>query len=295
MVVKAENLIGTTQTPTEFLGHLFWFSVGKQMNEEGKLRNKLISSGLGEEWMPNRIRAVDAFRRATREIQTKIPTSNPKIFQNVLVREVVSEKEYVQRNIVIETVDQNNKKLDYATQVGIIRLDRKNSTLFFETQDPEIRNLCLEAEKKYKLYRYNYSSQHIRVMINNILNSLAPTPMRENGIIYFIPSSMTDQLNKLVTFINLLDNTDGYKVPVIDSNDNRQMVNKKLTDHLNNLLEQCRSAENLRKDQIKILVQETNNAIRDYKEYRELTMSESKNFEKMIISLRSEVIKLLAD
>lgn len=295
MDLKTKDLIVTTQSPTDVLGHLFWFSVGKQMNKVNDLKNKLISSGLGEEWMPNRIRAVDAFRRATREMQTKRPTSNPKIFENILVREVYSDNEYIQRNIVVETVDQSNKKLGYETQTGIVRLDRKNSVILFETNDSDIRSLCKKAEEKFNLYRNHYSSQHIRVMITRILKSLAPTPMRENGIIYFIPNSMTKQLTKLVTFMRLLDNTDAYQVPVINSNDNRYMVNKKLTDHLNNLLNQCRSAEGLRKDQVKLLVQETNDAIRDYKEYKELTSSESEKFEEKILTLRSEVMKILKE
>ncbi|RKJ37828.1 hypothetical protein D7X33_37665, partial [Butyricicoccus sp. 1XD8-22] len=157
----------------------------------------------------------------------------------------------------------------------------------------EIIELCKQAEQKFHLYRDHYSSQHIRVMITKILNSLAPTPMREKGIIYFVPNTMTIGLTNLVTFIRLLDNSDAFKVPVVDSSDNRYMVSKKLTDHLENLLSQCRSSENLRKDQIKNLVEETNNAIKDYKEYKELTSSETEKFEDRIMLLRAEVLKLI--
>lgn len=130
-------------------------------------------------------------------------------------------------------------------------------------------------------------------MITKILNSLAPTPMREKGIIYFIPNSMTKGLTNLVTFIRLLENSDAYKVPVIDSSDNRYMINKKLNDYLDHLLKQCRSTEGLRNDQIKSLVDETNNAIRDYKHYKKMIESESQAFEEKIMLLRSEVINLI--
>lgn len=49
--------------------------------------------------MPNRIRAVDAFIRATKEIKTKKATSDAKVFENFLVREVVTSllREWVRR------------------------------------------------------------------------------------------------------------------------------------------------------------------------------------------------------
>lgn len=292
-MIKAEKIIATTQSTQDVLGHLFWFNIGKQLVRVDDLKQKLIDSGLGEEWMPNRIRSVDAFRRATKEVQTKKPTANPKIFKNYLIREVYADLETVQRNVVVETVDQNNKRLGYKAQTAIIRLDKKNGNLVFETSDSEAIELCKQAEQKFYLYRDHYSSQHIRVMVAKILGSLAPTPMRENGVIYFVPNSMTAGLTNLVTFICSLENSDAFKVPVINSSDNRHMVSKKLNDYLDHLLDQCRSTEGLRKDQIKMLVEETNNAIRDYKEYKELTSSETEKFEEKILLLRSEVVKIL--
>lgn len=50
---------------------------------------------------------ADAFRRATSEIQKKhkkVPTSDPSVFLNFLIREVYYDEEKVQRNIVIEKV-----------------------------------------------------------------------------------------------------------------------------------------------------------------------------------------------
>lgn len=294
-MITAEELIATTTKTENVLGYLFWFEIGNQMNNIEDLKQKLINSGLGEEWMPNPIRSFDAFRRATKEIQTKKPTANPKVFENYLVREVYSDPQIVQRNVVIETVDQGDKKLGYNTQSGIIQLQKKQGTLSFETNDAEVKELFRKVEQKFYLYRDHYSSQHIRIMVTKILNSLAPTPMREKGIIYFVPNSMSNGLTNLVTFIRLLDNSDAHKVPVIDSNDNRYMVSKKLSDYLENLLEKCRSTENLRKDEIKTLVEETNSAIKDYKQYRELTSSETEKFEEKIMLLRSEVLKIIQD
>lgn len=293
MTVELENLVATTQSKDDSLGHLFWFSIGQQMNKVDELEQKLINSGVGKEWMPNPIRPVDAFRRATRETQTKKPTATAGVYQNFLMREIYSDNEIVQRNIVVETVDQKDKKLGYETQSGVIKLDKKNGTFSYEATDSEILELCKEAEQKFYLYRDHYSGQHIRVMVTKILGSLAPTPMRKNGMIYFIPKAMNDGLNNLVTFIRSLDNSEGYQVPVIDSTDNRHMVNTKLEDHLDSLLEQCKNSEDLAKGQVKALVDETNAALNDYKQYRGIIASEKESFEDKVVTLRSEVVKVI--
>lgn len=212
----------------EVLGNLFWTSIGKQLVHVDDLKQNLIQSGLGEEWLPNQIRVVDAFRRATREVQTKKETNQAKVFKNYLVREVYSDTQFIQRNIVVETVDQNDKRLGYKSESGIIKLDKKNRSISFETDDITIRELCLEAEQKFYLYRDHYSSQHMRVMVSKIMSSLAPTPMRPNGVIYFIPSTQTERLMKLVTLVRSLENSEAFQVPVVNTSDNRFMVNKKL-------------------------------------------------------------------
>src|SRR5699024_10647073 len=128
-------------------------SIGQQMNKVDELEQKLINSGVGKEWMPNPIRPVDAFRRATRETQTKKPTATAGVYQNFLMREIYSDNEIVQRNIVVETVDQKDKKLGYETQSGVIKLDKKNGTFSYEATDSEILEMCKEAEQKFYLYR----------------------------------------------------------------------------------------------------------------------------------------------
>lgn len=295
MSVKPEEIVATTQTSSDVLGHLFWFSIGKQIIPVNELERKLIDSGVGKEWMPNRIRSVDAFRRATREIQTKRPTQNPKVFKNYLVREVFSDNDYIQRNLVVETVDQTNKKLGYEAETAILKLDKKNDVLVFSAFDSDAMELCQKAEEKFSLYRHHYSSQHIRVMVAKILNSLAPTPMRKKGIIYFIPFQMTQKLTNLVNFIMSLENSEAFKVPVINSKDNREMVSKKLSDYIDQLLMQCRDSSGLRDDQVKALIEETNRVITDYKKYKELVQNEAEFFERKIMTLRAEVLKIIQE
>lgn len=240
------------------LGHLMWFSVGKQLVKSSDLLNTLQQAGLEESWMPNPIRSTDAFRRATKEIETKKATGQANVFENYLIREVFADRDQIQRNIVVETVDQNGKRLDYDSQAGIITLDKKNDSLTFVTSNDTAKELCEDDEQKFNVYKEYYSAQQVRVMVSRILQSLAPTPVRPNGGIYFVPDSHTEGLNKLVTFTSALENSEGYKIPVVNTYDNKQMVNKKLNEHLESILLECRSSEHLRKSQVKDLVNHAN-------------------------------------
>ena len=42
-MIKTEELIATTQETQNVLGHLFWYSVGQQMNKVNDLRQHLLN------------------------------------------------------------------------------------------------------------------------------------------------------------------------------------------------------------------------------------------------------------
>lgn len=290
------NNVTVVQTVTgkePILGHLMWYSVGKQLIKADDLENALFSAGLNAAFMPNKIRSVDAFRRATKEIETKKATGEANVYKNYLVREVFSDKETVQRNIVVETVDQSGKRLDYDSQAGIITLDKKNDSLTFVTTDSTTEELCRLAEDNFNLYKQYYSSQQVRVMVNKILNSLAPIPVRPNGGVYFVPEAYTEGLTNLVKFASFLENSEGFKVPVVNTYDNVQMVSTKLSDHFDTLLNDCKSSGSLRKSQLKDLINQANGVIGDYKDYRNIVMDESSTFEEKILKLKKEVARLV--
>jgi|GEM_PF-1543855 len=229
--IKEQNIVGAEER-NGMIGHLFWYSIGSQLITREGLKEKFTQSNIKEEWLPNEIRISDAFRRATKEIQRKkVPTSDPKKFQNFLVREVFSDNNYIQRNIVIETVDQSGKRLDYDPTGAILLLDKKQNQFSFAVPNEkniEVKSLAMEAEELYKKYSIYYSAQQIRVMVSKILSSLAPTQVRPNGGVYFVPVTYMQELKNLNSLVNSLENSEGFIVPLFDTTDNREMINKKL-------------------------------------------------------------------
>lgn len=288
-VTAIENVKGDEP----ILGHLMWFSVGKQLVKADDLQAALTAAGIDQAFMPNPIRSSDAFRRATKEIEVKKGTAQTNVFKNYLIREVFADKDMIQRNIVVETVDQSGKRLDYESNAGIITLDKKNNSLTFITSDPVTEDLCKMAEEKFNIYKEYYSAQQVRVMVSKILNSLAPTPVRPNGGVYFVPNAYTEGLTKLVNFTSSLENSEGFKVPIVNTYDNVQMVSQKLSDHFDTLLAECKGSGSLRKSQVKDLINHANGIIKDYKDYRNIVQSEASFFEEKILLLKKEVARLV--
>ncbi|MCM3711096.1 DUF6744 family protein [Sporosarcina luteola] len=296
MSINLENMTAVQNENQEgVLGHLAWFSVGKQLIKTADLKERLIQSGMEEEWMPNAIRSADAFRRATKEIETRKATSQTGVFENYLIREVFSDKDYVQRNIVVESVNQAGKRLDYNSKAGVITLDKKNQSITFISETETAKELCLEAEQKFNIYRDNYSAQQLRVMVNKILQSLAPTPVRPHGGIYFVPDSHTEGLEKLVKFTSSLENSEGFKIPVVNTFDNRNMVNAKLKEHLESILNDCKTSGSLRKGQVKEIIENANSVISNYKNYKGIVQEEAVQLEQKIMRIRSEITRMVTD
>ena len=102
MSISLDNMTAVQNKQQDgILGHLMWFSVGKQLVKMDDLEKALVRSGLPVEWMLNAIRRTDAFQRSTKEIETRKSTGHAGVFENFIIREVFSEKSHVQRNIVV--------------------------------------------------------------------------------------------------------------------------------------------------------------------------------------------------
>lgn len=296
MAIDIQNVMAVQNEKQEgVIGHLCWYSVGEHLVTRDELKAKLVASGLGEGWLPNEIRVADAFRRATREVQRRQKSSIPNVFLNFLVREVFSDKDQVQRNVVIETVDQQGKRLDYNSTAAVLVLDKKTTSMFCQIIDPQVEELVKEAEQTFKIYKDNYSAQTIRIMAMNILKSMSPTPVRPNGGVYFVPSGHTEQLKKWVNFIKSLDKGEAFKVPLVNSFDNLEMVSTKLEEHLCGVINECEKAINreVKKYHVKAIIDDARRVIGDFNQYRNILESDIDRFEKYVNRIREQVTLLI--
>lgn len=279
----------------DIIGHLTWCSMGEMLITTDELRTKLVQSGLGDNWMPKPIRLPDAFRRATadkfkRQIQEHV-------MENYHFREVVSDNQMVQRNLICETVNKKDRKLTYQSEVAVLVLDRNTNLVSYSSTTTMADELAKNAVAQFDIYKYNYGSQTLRTLVNAVLKSMAPTPVRPAGGVYFIPQKFESQLDALLQFSRSLDKGEGEKVPLINTRDMKGMVNRKLLEHLQQTLKNCEAGmvNAIPKGQMKELLDEAKRVAEDYKQYASIVTDDLQGMEVYVSQIREKVALALAN
>jgi len=278
----------------EILGHLFWYSIGQINITRRQLKDLLEESGFSEYWLPKPIRKSDAFRRATNEIQYTKRMSIKKTHHNYLVRETYNDREYVQRNVIIENVNQNRRNLDYNARAAILYLDKKEGKFSYhnESASHEVEKICKEAEHFFNTYCDCYNGQHIRSIVLNILQTLSPIAMKREGYIYFISVHLEEQLSRLTYFINLLTGNEANQVPFIHTKNNREMILRKLHDRYDFLLDKAKQDEKLRKDQLNTLVREMSTITDEFDQIQNVLSINDNELEDKNTNLKHEILRI---
>lgn len=80
-------------------------------------------------------------------------------------------------------------------------------------------------------------------MATKIIRGMNPVSVRPSGGVYFVPSKYQDELEKLISFLNSFnDTTEEHKVPLINSQEQRDMVRQKVKEHLKGTLNDLANA-----------------------------------------------------
>lgn len=288
-ILKGLSAVQEGKNNSSIMGYLTWYSIGEDEYYRDILRQKLLACGIEESYLPNPIRATDAFRRATKVIETKrqADVNSPETYKNYIVRDVVSKGDKLQRNIVVETVNQSGERLDYEPEGAKLFFERKNEQFTFLAKDQMAEELADEAKRLYDIYLKVHNAAVIRASVVKYLNSMSPTPVRPSGGVYFVPVQYADKLRSLCCFVSSLEKGEGRMIPLVNDEDNRQMIKDKVKENLDKVLHQCRTAihdENskLTKAQVVQIVDEARRVVSQFKDYREL-------LEDTVVDLESSV------
>jgi len=171
----------------EVLGFMMWYSIGEQLINRETLLEYVVESGLDEGYMPAEIRIPDAFRRASKAVECRMDSSEEGVFYRYLVREVVSDRKMIQRNIVKETVDSKGARLRYAEKEAILVLEKEEGILRIASVTEEGNRLGQQVASLFEQYKSHHDARAIRSMCLSILRSMSPTSMRSSGGVYFVP------------------------------------------------------------------------------------------------------------
>lgn len=264
----------------EVIGYLIWYSIGMKQIERSLLAEHVAASEIDPSLMPNEIRVIDAFRRSTKAIECKQQPIDRKGSERILVRETVTTAERVIRNIVREVIDpKEEEKLLYKTQEAIVTLEREDF-YFLDTQiiNPEVEPLVERIKELFVTFQTTHDDKAVRHMCIETIKRMSPVMVKTSGGVYFVPVKFEDQLRSFTTFVNLLELSSAYMIPLIKTGDTMDLVRKATVSQLNTAMENLKTAydnrENLTPADITSVVNETQLSFGIIDDYQDLLNSD---------------------
>jgi hypothetical protein len=281
---------------TSIIGYLTWYSIGDDLYDREDLRKGLLTNGIKEKYLPNPIRPVDAFKRATKAVELSgfKEDASASEYRNFIVRDVVNKGDKQQRNIVVEKVNQDGERLDYDSEGAKMFFDKKNEQFTFVANDMTAYELAEEAQKHYEMYLKAHNGAVVRASVVNYLNGLSPTPVRPSGGVYFVPVQHGENLRKIVRFVSDLPRGESHMIPLVNDDDNRKMIKDKVKDNLSKILEQCRFAisddgTKLQKGQVRAIIEDARRIVSQFKDYKELLQDTVSDLESSVELVRNSI------
>lgn len=202
-----------------------------------------------------KISEVDAFRRASSSIKNRIlfitdANGNPEKV-HVEIDEVKCDTDSIKRIIGVKRIDEVNEDIQYQP-VGEIIFNRTGgicvATPLCAPGDTDyllLRYLCDEVEDKYSDWSIYHNKDTIRNIINRIITDTHPVNLMPTGLCKFIPQGSTDLLYNLKEALKAMStyrinamSSDNIMeiVPVIDTEEQRELVEKNFTAEITNEL-----------------------------------------------------------
>lgn len=298
MAVNLKELAVVRQETGEYLGYLVWYTVAETWIDREKLKNLLAKAGLGEEWLPREIRAVDAFRKATKQVEKKREVVGDGIFCRYMMREVHCDLHSVTRHLVKEIVDSKGKRLDYNPNEAVLVLNKDTKTVEVEScANSKAQDICREILMLFEIFRTHHDARAIRSMIYNMLSQMAPTPLRPSGGVYFVPRDYEVLLKKMVAFLRSLGGrSEGFMAPLVDQRQYRDYIREKLQQYMEdtvaNLARALKNGDPDRSDAV-ALVSAARQALSNYREYKKLLDDDLSEMRETALLIQRQVENLL--
>ncbi len=299
--LNLQNVAAVSQQENGILGHLVWYSISEMFVPRDELRQRLVDAGIGEGYMPRPISGADAFRKASSAVEGKdvLPAWNEHISLNVLVRDVARGKNYVQRNLVLEFLDKEHKELSYDSEEAVLVFDKTTNTIDVAKCSDQATAIVDQIKDNFQLFLNNHDSQALRSICTKYLWSLNPISVRPSGGIYFVPFQYEEQLKRLVDFLSSFEKgrTEAYTIPLINTEEQRDMVKAKIAEHLNNTLTEMavmlKQPKKIEKGKANILLNNAKFVLENFRDYKEALNDELRNMDFTLDLIQQQMVCLL--
>jgi hypothetical protein len=230
--------ISVNDLPDEaFLGQLTYFTITESDVNFEKAVQLLDDIGLDPHGMRKRIRTVDAYKKATKDVAHKFDRRGSER-HSILVREVGQDTDTSHRHIVLERAiykTGQKRKLAYDV-VGTVVYDRSEEDVTITRIDPigytflPEEKLWLDThldglEERYKHWCTHLDAHAIRTFVRTYLSSMSAISVRPNGSLYFVPQTKKDDLSLLRDWVSQVGSS-FHTVPLLRVDDQKEMLSE---------------------------------------------------------------------
>lgn len=235
------------------MGYMVAYSVQSGLYLRKDIQRSFLRANLDKKLLPNEIRPIDAFRRATSQVQAESKERDGQIRKKLLVKEVYTSDVYIYREVVREIIDKSKdaQSAKYETQVAKFIFDKtenqigkvvynKNKAVTDE-QKAEVASIELQVNKaieNFNIALSNYSDKQIRPLVVSLIERLNPIPMKV-GNLYFIHADYGAELTKVEKFMEDMG-LEFIKIDVIDTNKQIDLVRDRYIKFVEGLVEQSK-------------------------------------------------------
>lgn len=222
-----ESMLRTDQRL--LLGYLTWYSVSDVRVSHGDVVRALVAAGIDTN-LPLPPKDADVFRRVcTKSERKKVPTDDPGIYENYLVRDLNADTEKVYRRVVGEKVDAKGRRLGYE-QLYDITFDKKSSKITERRLGPVngvAEDIVNTIKQGFKVERGTLNSYAVREWIRHFVISLSATQVRPGGGVYFVAEGHHEKVEALEKFCHSIPGSvEFHYLPLIDDKKQREMLQR---------------------------------------------------------------------
>lgn len=225
----------------KFLGSILWFTVSGGTVTKEELTEWFDELGLDPAYLPNDIKKLDAFRRATSDAKVEYAISAHEVAE-LTIQEVDSDRDKIVRHIVKKTRNRSAKKLVFDSHLGEAVFYKEgrgaksqglaqshvrwavNPSL--NDLDREMANqLVKDANDRYANLSTYLTGQALRAVLRNYICDLNAISVRPSGGVYFVHKSKQATVDQLVKLVSRLGSGSLlHTLPLIDSDSQRTML-----------------------------------------------------------------------
>lgn len=220
----------TSGGAVKILGHLVFYTVtGERVPHAQAVQSlrQIPQSKIGSAFPQNAPKDVDVFRRVSSSVKrSKVPTSDPNIVQNVLIRNVGTANGITTKRVVVEDVSSGSKVLDFSQEIDL-EFNGVSGLAQWQPRGASSNALAVEVAEEvlneYYSWRGCLNSYAVREWIRAELVLMGATAIKRG--VYFVSAAHTEALDQMTSFVaGLPGNSMFHTLPLVDNETQRRML-----------------------------------------------------------------------